>query len=322
MSSNYVRNVAIVGAGGNQGKYVAEELVKTGKHKVTAITRANSKGGIPAGVESKIVDYDDQSSLVESLRGQDALVITMSVTAPPGTQLKLIDAAIEAGVKFVIPNEWGYDSERNPKFTQELLYAEGALKTRAHAKSKGFPFIGVNGGFWYQFSLGGTEIRYGFEIEDREFTRIDDGNVKITTSTWDQIARGTAALLSLKLNPDSEDDKEPAISNFFNKSMCVESFVVSQNDMFESLKRVTNTTDADWKIKTENSQERYARAVKMLGEGNWAGLGLGMYTRSFFPSGDAVMPNTVNKLFNLPQEDMDTCTKGAIAFAEVFKEYR
>ncbi|KAK6503404.1 hypothetical protein TWF481_008424 [Arthrobotrys musiformis] len=321
-SSNYAYNVALVGAGGNQGKYVAQELVKSGKHTVTAITRADSKAKLPAGVVSKIVDYNDTSSLVEGLRGQDVLVITMSVAAPPDTQTKLIDAAKEAGVKFVIPNEWGYDSERNPQLLYDMLIGERVIKVREYCQTKGIPFIGVCGGFWYEFSLGGGDVRYGFEIEKREFTRIDDGNVKISTSTWDQVGRGTAGLLSLKLYPESADDREPTISSFFNKSVCVESFRVSQNDMFEEIKKVTGTTDADWKIKNEKHKERYDRGVQMLRtQGDWNGFAMAMYTRSFFPTQDAVMPTIQNKLFNLPQEDFEECTKGAVEYEKTAVKY-
>ncbi|KAK6544295.1 hypothetical protein TWF694_000995 [Orbilia ellipsospora] len=321
MSSNYVQNIAVVGAGGTQGKFVAEELVKTGKHKVTAITRADSSGKIPDGVASKVVDYNDTSSLVEALRGQDVLIITMAVTAPKDTQQKLVDAAKEAGVKIVLPNEWGYDQDRNASFAKENLIGERIIQAREYVTSKGLPFIGICGGFWYEFSLGGGEVRYGFDIANRQFTRFDDGNIKLSTSTWEQVGRGTAALLSLKLNRDNENDKEPVISDYFNKSVCIESFNVSQNDMFESLKRVTGTTDADWKITTENSQERYFRGLGLLKEGNFAGFAIGLYTRAFYPDSAGTMPNTVNKTFNLPQEDLDECTKGAIEFAKTTKGY-
>ncbi|KAF3087088.1 hypothetical protein TWF569_006347 [Orbilia oligospora] len=320
-SSNYVSNIALVGAGGNQGKYIAEELVKGRRHTVTAITRADSKAKLPAGVVPKFVDYNDTSSLVEGLRGQDVLVITVSVAAPPDTQTKLIDAAKEAGVKFVIPNEWGYDSERNPQLLRDMLIGEKIIKIREYCQSKDIPFIGVNGGFWYEFSLGGSDIRYGFEIEKRQFTRIDSGDIKVSTSTWDQVGRGTAGLLSLKLYPESGEDKE-TISSFFGKSFCVESFRVSQNDMFEELKKVTGTTDADWKITNENHKERYDRAIKMFQQdGDWRGFGMAMYTRAFFPDQAAAMPYIQNKLLNLPQENFEESTKGAIEYEKTAAIY-
>ena len=87
------------------GRFIVEELLRTGKHKVTAITREDSTSVLPPSVNARKVNYDNQSSLVEALQGQDALVITMSVAAPPEEQNKLIEAAAAEGVPWVLPNE-------------------------------------------------------------------------------------------------------------------------------------------------------------------------------------------------------------------------
>ena len=89
------------------GNHIVEALLKTGKHKVTAITRADSTSKVPASVQVKKVNYDDQASLVEALQGQDALVITMGARAPEDQQTKLIEAAAAANVSWVMPNEYG-----------------------------------------------------------------------------------------------------------------------------------------------------------------------------------------------------------------------
>ena len=104
---NHITNVAIVGAGGRSGTFITKALLKTGKHTVTAITRPDSSNKIPNGVHSiNKADYEDHSQLVEALKGQEVLLITMSIFAPPESQFKLIDAAAEAGVKWIMPNEW------------------------------------------------------------------------------------------------------------------------------------------------------------------------------------------------------------------------
>lgn len=73
-SSNHITKVAIVGAGGNVGKFMTEALLKTGKHTVTAITRHDSQSTLPEGVDVKKVDYSKHETIVEALKGQDALV--------------------------------------------------------------------------------------------------------------------------------------------------------------------------------------------------------------------------------------------------------
>lgn len=84
---------------------MTEALLKTGKHTITAITRVDSQNKFPKGVISKNVDYNKPETLVEALRGQDALVITLSGQTPKETEMQLINAAGEAGVTWILPNE-------------------------------------------------------------------------------------------------------------------------------------------------------------------------------------------------------------------------
>jgi hypothetical protein len=89
---------------------MTEALLKTGMHTVTAITRIESETKIPDGVISKKVDYNKHETLVDALRGQDALVITLSAFTPEETAMQLINAAGEAGVAWILPNEWSPDT--------------------------------------------------------------------------------------------------------------------------------------------------------------------------------------------------------------------
>lgn len=173
-------------------------------------------------------------------------------------------------------------------------------------------------GFWYEFSLGGTEDRYGFDFENRSLVLFDDGNTKINTSTWAQCGRAVAAFLSLKLLPEDQEDKSPAIENWTNRAFYASSFLVSQNDMFESAKRVTGTTDADWKITREDSKERYKKGVEDLQKGDVKGFVRLMYTRVFYPNGGGdyeTSKGLQNDILGLPKEDLDEATKDAIHLA-------
>ena len=59
---------------------------------------------------SKKVDYKKPETLVEALRGQDALIITLSGHSPKDTESQLINAAGKAGVAWILPNEWSPDT--------------------------------------------------------------------------------------------------------------------------------------------------------------------------------------------------------------------
>lgn len=89
---------------------MTEALLKTGRHQVTAITRIDSESKFSDGVAVKRVDYSKCATLVEALRGHDALVITLSGHTPKGTEALLVEAAGEAGVPWILPNEWSPDT--------------------------------------------------------------------------------------------------------------------------------------------------------------------------------------------------------------------
>ncbi|KAK3390045.1 hypothetical protein B0H63DRAFT_409912 [Podospora didyma] len=318
--TNSIERVAIVGATGNVGKHFAESLLKTGKHTVTAITRSGSKNpsDLPKGLKVAEVDYNDESSLVAALKGQQFLVITMSVMAPPDTHEKLVVAAAKAGVPYVMPNAYGGD------ITNEKLNSEGMHGTSVKAHIGSIEKQGVSAwvamccSFWYEWSVSAGSSAYGFDIKEKTVTFYDEGTEKINTSTWEQCGRALAALLSLKELPEDESDKSPTLSQWKNKPFYVSSFLVSQRDILDSLHRVLGTTDADWKISYENSGERYKGGIEAMQKGDRSGFVKAMYVRAFFPTGDGnfeAKHGTANGVLGLPKEDLDEATKRAAEMA-------
>ncbi|KAF2716038.1 putative oxidoreductase CipA [Polychaeton citri CBS 116435] len=316
---NAIKNVAIVGAAGNVGSFIVKSLLETGKHNITAITRAGSSSKIPDGVKAAEIDYEKPDTIVKALEGQDVIIISLSVMAPRDTQSKLIQAAADAGVPFVIPNQWGGDS-LNKKLGEDIILGKGYQAARDQVEQLGkSSWIDINCSFWYEFSLGGTIDRYGFDFDKKEVVFYDDGEEKINTSTWPQTGRAVAALLSLKVLPDDADDKSATLSQFRNSPVRVSSFCVSQKDMFESVKRVTGTTDADWKISHVDSSKRWEENMGELMKGNALAFGRVLYTRIFFPTGEGnfeASRGLHNELLGLPKEDIDEATKTGIQLAK------
>lgn len=315
---NHVEKVAVVGAGGRVGKFIVEELLKIGKHKITAITRADSTSTstVPAGVEVKKVDYDNQASLVEALRGQEALVITMGARAPPEPQMRLIEAAAAANVPWVLPNEYGYDSS-HPGLFDDIPIGEKHAAFREHVRRLGrSSWVGITCGFWYEYSLAAGPHFYGFDLGKRSVTFFDDGNTRVNTSTLPQCGRGVAGLLGLKILPDDEDDDGSAcLSRYKNRFVYVSSFNVSQKDMLDSLMRVTDTELSDWKITHEPSVDRYKAGVEDFKKGDFYGFARLMYTRVFYQDGSGdfeASRGLQNGVLGLPKEDLDEYTEIAL----------
>jgi hypothetical protein len=69
------------------------------------------------------VDYtsDNGTALVEALREEQALIITMSVSAPRDTTSKLIRAAAKARVLYVLPNWFGHDPANDALCDDSIL---------------------------------------------------------------------------------------------------------------------------------------------------------------------------------------------------------
>ncbi|KAK9319314.1 hypothetical protein V1517DRAFT_369878 [Lipomyces orientalis] len=298
---DYIKNVAIVGAGGNVGKFITEALLKTGKHNVTAITREGSSNTLPAGVNVAKVNYDDESSLVAALQGQEVLIITMSVMAPPEQQTKLIDAAAVAGVPCVLPNEFGGDP-LNTEFGNDIFLGPEKTKYRDYIEQLGKSS-------WIAIACG---FCYGFDFENRAITLMDNGTVKFNTTTWPQVDRAVASLLSMKIFPDNEDDTRPCLVNFKNKCVYISSFLIGQKDMLDPVLRVTGTSLSDWKVTHTTAKERFQSGREELRKGNRAGFARLLYARHVFPESNGNFEATKcihNDILGLPKEDFDEFTR-------------
>lgn len=310
-------------AGGNIGSHLAEQLAATGKHVVTAISRPGSTSNLPEGVQVVRVDYsgDDIQPLVEALRGQQALIVTMAVSAPGDTISKLIRAAAKADVPYILPNWFGHDAANN-SLCQDSFLVQMRDDIRSEIQSLGISsplFLICN--FWYEFSLGGGPDRYGFDFQNRSLVYLDDGNVAINTSTWPLCGRAVANLLSLKELPDDENDQSPTLSQFRKDGglVYISSFRVSQREMFESVKRVTGTTDTDWTITHESSEQRWKDGMAEMTRGNMKAFTKMLYSRMFFPNGDGDYESRRdlhNEVLGLPTEDLDHFTRIGVRMGE------
>ncbi|KAK1521331.1 CipA protein [Colletotrichum paranaense] len=310
---NYIHKVAIVGAGGNIGKAIAEELLKTGKHTVTAITRKESTSTLPNGVKKALVNYEDTKSLVAALNGQDFLIITLSLSASPGTHTSLVQAAAEAGVPYVMPNAYSINAH-SAAIRKDIPVANAVMENIAEVQKAGLTSITLMTGFWYEYSLVAGSATFGFDLKNRTITLYDGGDQAIKVSTWAQCGRAVASMLSHKILPENADDNSTTISQFHNKTVFASSFKVSQRDMLESVKRVTGTTDADWRIDHETTKKRYNDGLKELKQGNHEGFYKLMYARVFQPTDDADFQSD-NDLLQLPIEDLDEATRTAVSMS-------
>lgn len=106
---------------------MVEALLSCGKFHVTVLSRGDNVD-VPSRAKLATVRYDQSESLKTALQGHDALVCTFNRSAVP-YQIALIDAAIEVGVKRIIPSEFGANlsnenSRRLANYSQKVLIEE------------------------------------------------------------------------------------------------------------------------------------------------------------------------------------------------------
>lgn len=236
----------------------------------------------------------------------------MAPTAPQDAHSKLVQAAAKSGVPYIMPNGYGPDID-NIKFGEDTLLGPLTKASRDEIERLGMQWITVCCGFWYDYSLAGGDARFGFDFDKRSLTIYDDGNVKNSTSTLSQVGRAVAKVLSLNELPEDENDKNPTLSTFLNKGVYIKSFALSQNDMFESVKRVTGTSNADWTITHEDTKKRYEDGLAQVKVGNMAGFSKMLYARAFYPNDSNDLSDKAhNGLLGLPDENLDESTKVGI----------
>jgi hypothetical protein len=219
-------------------------------------------------------------------------------------------------VQWVLPNDWGCDTTDEQVVTDVPGFYK-VPQSRKDITAAGMGYLSVTTGFWYEWSLA-IPPSFGFDFPSKIVTFFDDGETKISSSTWPQVGRAVAALLSLPIKPEG-DDAERCLEHFRNKIVYVNSFNVSQKDMLDSVLRVTGDKREDWTIQKEPARERYAIAAKALQGGDRMAYVRMMYTRIFFDDGNGnfeARVGTSNKILGLEHEDLDEATARSIERAE------
>ena len=261
--------------------------------------------------------------MVSALKDQQFLIITLSVFAPPDNQSKLVAAAAKAGVAYIMPNCYGTDP-RN-----ESLVKEGITSTLVPSQCKEIEDLGVGCipmicNLWYEYSLSCGPIWCGFDFKTKHLIWFDDGNTKINMTTWEQCARALAALVSLPELPQDENDQSPTVNTWRNKPLYISSFLISQRDMFNSWKRISGDTDADWTFSQDDTKPRYQRGLEKFKEsGERMDIMSSAFARVFYP-GDGDYESKyglANRVLGLPQEDLDERTKVAKGVVDSGKSY-
>lgn len=248
------RKIALVGANGNIGTPTLATLLSHDIHVITVISRLESTTTYPSGVVVKRGSFDDGTFLLQALQGQDALVLQLPIQAS-GLQDHFIDAAAKAGVKYVLPTEWGSDPAA--KLVDEFLPLAEKREQRRLIEDLGVSsWVAIVNNPWFDFSLRNGS--WGIDVKGRKAVLWNGGNTRINTTTTLRAGAATAELLSL---PDSE------LSKYRHNPFFVSSFYVTQKEMLESVLRVTRTSEKEWDITRLSIEDLWQQCDERMKQG-------------------------------------------------------
>ncbi|KAJ2905881.1 hypothetical protein MKZ38_003889 [Zalerion maritima] len=245
------KNIAVVGGAGNLGPAIVKALLDA-DFNVTALSREGSTSTFPSGVTVKKVNYDSSDSVTAALEGQDALV---SVIASPAikNQIALVDAAIAAGVKRIIPSEFGINTRVANGAIAKILSAKVQTVDYLMEKAKsvpGFTWTGLANSLFFDWGL--TRGTVGFNAATKTATIYDSGNEPVSGTNLAYIGKGVAGIL--------KHPEETA-----NKYLCIASFTTTQNEILASIEKETGEK---WKVEHVKTADLQKSGEEKLAQGH------------------------------------------------------
>jgi len=252
-----IKNVMIMGAGGLFGSHVLDALSAETSFNLSILARKSSKATYPSKFQVHTIDEDSPTDqLIKAFRGQDALVNVLP-GRPLSVHLRMIDAAIEAGVQRFIPTEYGNNTcSAASEFVE--LYGEKA-KVIAHLKSRqdtGLTWTAIHTGQFFDWGLEAGWLDY--DLKAKRARIFDSGKTKWSTTTIDTAA---ATIVRVLLKPDATA----------NRAVHVASFTVSQEEVLEALEKASGVA---WQVEKITSSQALKKAHELDNADHSEGLKL------------------------------------------------
>jgi hypothetical protein len=289
-----IKNVIIIGAGGNLGPSILDAFLKESSFNTTVLSRQGSKSTFPSGVKVIRADYDSLDSLKEAFQGQDAVISLVGGTAL-GDQDKLIDAAIAAGVKHFVPSEYG--SNTPDKRTRDIVPVfEAKFNTVNYLKSKEkeISWTSIVTGPFFDWGLKVGFL--GFDGKSKTATLFDDGEAVFSATNLHQIGVTTVKAL------EHADLTK-------NQYVYVSGFQTTQNEVLAAAEKVTG---AKWTVNKASAKEHIEQGRTKLQSGDYIGIMFLIQGATFAKDqqlGDFSSEGLWNEKLGVPKEGLEETIK-------------
>ncbi|KAF8586851.1 NAD-P-binding protein [Ramaria rubella] len=198
--------VAIAGGTGGIGRHIVEAILATKKHTVVVLSRSSSNATVEAwGAQVITVDFTEHASLVAALQGVHTIISAIwSHDTLATSQIALLNASVEAGVKRFAPSEWAVAAMPNEPIA---AYRPKAEVADAVAKS-GLEWTIYENGMFMNYFASSTKgigylkpLKFVVDVENGTARVPGTGDQKVTHTSAEDIGAFVAASLDLKTWP-------------------------------------------------------------------------------------------------------------------------
>ncbi|CAF1183143.1 unnamed protein product [Rotaria magnacalcarata] len=251
MSYVKCRNVLLVGASGNAGKNILPALLADTNFKVSVLSRANSSATFPANVNIIHVNYSDKPALVKALTDQDVVISAVGGDALLNNLDKsIIEACLQAGVKWFIPAEYGFDF--NHDSASSIPINNGRLENIKILKENqsNLAHTFVSTGAFLDWGLDTGFL--GFDIANRMVTLYDQGKHLVSGMILKNLGKTIVAILH-----------QPQLT--LNKRIYIADATFTQQDILALFEKYTNVK---WAVKHATTEETLKNAEEAWANGN------------------------------------------------------
>lgn len=187
------KTVAVAGGTGGLGSMISEELLKSKAFKVIILTRDASKCSSSKlkGAEFRTVDYSNEQSIKEQLKGVQVLVSALATGAVGDEQIRLAKGAKSAGVSLFLPSEFGLNTSHPEVAKMEVLAAK--IRLAEHCSKIGLKTVRVMSGcFIDTFFLPWFGCDFGKGVVDV----VGEGNQVASFTHRSDVARFVCQILT------------------------------------------------------------------------------------------------------------------------------
>ncbi|EXJ89938.1 hypothetical protein A1O3_03005 [Capronia epimyces CBS 606.96] len=304
MVSSPIQNVIVIGASGNVGPSIVKALQSDASFSLSILARQSSSASYPSGVPvHRVDDSYPEKEVLNAFRGQDAVVCALSLQILL-QQIKFIDLAVEAGVRWFIPAEFGANNaghghgEKIPPHDAKEAVHEHLVRMQ----SKGLSWTAIATGPFIDWGIANGFL--GFDLQARRAKIYDTGD-EIWTGT--KVSTIGVAVARLLRKPDQVK----------NQYIHIYSVRTSQNQILAALEAVTakvteaaTTTNSQsaWEVERVTMEDEIARGRKMMEDGNRLGavpLILSYFFRPGMGPDYSRDVEAANALLDLPTERIE-----------------